>query len=30
MVFFLRNNLPGIKYGAYVINLNKYKSMGTH
>ena len=25
-----RNNLPKIKDGAYVINLDKYKSVGTH
>ena len=25
-----RNNLPKIKDGAYVINLDKYKSIGTH
>ena len=25
-----RNNLPKIKDGAYVINLDKFKSMGTH
>ena len=25
-----RNNLPKIKYGAYVINLDGYKSIGTH
>ena len=25
-----RNNLPKIKYGAYVINLDEFKSMGTH
>ena len=24
------NNLPKIKEGAYVINLNNYKSIGTH
>ena len=27
---YLRNNLPKIKDGAYVINLDKYKSIGTH
>ena len=27
---FPRNNLPKIKYGAYVINLDKFKSTGTH
>ena len=25
-----RNNLPKIKDGAYVINLDEFKSMGTH
>ena len=25
-----RNNLPKIKDGAYVINLDKYESIGTH
>ena len=25
-----RNNLPKIKHGAYVINLDKFKSIGTH
>ena len=25
-----RNNLPKIKDGAYVINLGKYESIGTH
>ena len=25
-----RNNLPRIKDGAYVINLDQYKSIGTH
>ena len=25
-----RNNLPKIKDGAYVVNLNKYKSIGDH
>ena len=25
-----RNNLPKIKDGAYVINPDKYKSIGTH
>ena len=25
-----KNNLPKIKYGAYVINLDEYKSIGTH
>ena len=27
---FSRNNLPKIKDGAYVINLDEYKSIGTH
>ena len=27
---YFRNNLPKIKCGAYVINLDKYKSIGTH
>ena len=27
---FSRNNLPEIKDGAYIINLDKYKSNGTH
>ena len=25
-----RNNLPKIKHGAYVINLDKFKSIGIH
>ena len=25
-----RNNIPKIKDGAYVINLDEYKSIGTH
>ena len=25
-----RNSLSKIKFGAYVINLDKYKSVGTH
>ena len=25
-----RNNLPKIKDGVYVINIDKYKSIGTH
>ena len=25
-----RNNLPKIKDGAYVINLDEFKSIGTH
>ena len=25
-----RNNLPKIKDGAYVMNLNEFKSVGTH
>ena len=28
--FYSRNNLAKIKDGAYVINLNKYKPIGTH
>ena len=28
--FYSRNNLPKIKDGAYVINLDEYKSIGTH
>ena len=28
--FFSRNNLPKIKDGGNVINLDKYKSIGTH
>ena len=28
--FYSRNTLPKIKYGAYVINLDDYKSIGTH
>ena len=27
---FLRNNLPKIKDGAYVVNLDEYKSIRTH
>ena len=27
---FLRNNLPKIKDGAYVVNLDEYKSVGSH
>ena len=27
---YLRSNLPKIKDGAYVINLDEYKSIGTH
>ena len=27
---YLRNNLPKIKNGAYVINLDDYESIGTH
>ena len=30
MGFFLRNILPKIKDGAYVINLDEYESIGTH
>ena len=29
-VVYSRNNLPKIKDGAYVINLDDYKSIGTH
>ena len=25
-----RNNLPKVKDGAYVINLDEYESIGTH
>ena len=25
-----RNNLPKIKDGAHIINLNRYKSIGSH
>ena len=25
-----RNNLPKVKDGAYIINLDEYKSIGTH
>ena len=25
-----RNNLPKIKGGAYIINLDEYESIGTH
>ena len=25
-----RNNLPKIKYGSYVINLDEYESIGSH
>ena len=28
--FYSRNNLLKIKDGAYVINLDEYKSIGTH
>ena len=27
---YLRNNLPKIKDGTYVINLDEFKSIGTH
>ena len=27
---YFRNNLPKIKDGAYALNLNEYKSIGTH
>ena len=30
MVFCSRNNLPKIKGGAYVINLDEFKSIGIH
>ena len=30
MAFFSRNNLPRIKYGAYIINLNDKNSKGTY
>ena len=30
MVFFLRNNLPKIKDGTYVINFDEFKLIGTH
>ena len=29
-IVYLRNNLPKIKDGAHVINLDEYKSTGTH
>ena len=29
-VVYSRNNLPKIKGGAYVVNLNEYKSIGTN
>ena len=28
--FYGRNNLPKIKDGAYVVNLDEYKSVGSH
>ena len=28
--FYLRNNLSKIKDGAYIINLDEFKSIGTH
>ena len=28
--FFSRDNLPNIKNGAYVINLDEYLDIGTH
>ena len=28
--FFLRDNLPKIKDGAYIINLDEYSDIGTH
>ena len=30
MVFIQKNNFPIIKDGAYVINLDKFKSIGNH
>ena len=27
---YLRNDLPKIKDGAYIINLDEYESIGTH
>ena len=30
MVFIQKNNLPKIKYQAYVMNLDEHKSIGTH
>ena len=30
MGFFSRNNLPEIKDGAYVINIDEFNSIGTH
>ena len=30
MVFFSRNNLPKLRNGAYVINLDHSKNTGTH
>ena len=27
---YARNNLSKIKYGAYITNLDEYKSIGTH
>ena len=29
-VFYSRNNLSKAKDGAYVVNLDEYKSIGTH
>ena len=29
-VYFSRNNLPEIKDGAYIINLDEFKSIRTH
>ena len=29
MVFIQKNSLPNIKDGAYVINLDEFKSIGT-
>ena len=30
LIVYSRNNLPKIKDGEYVINLDDYKSIGTH
>ena len=30
IVIYSRNNLPKIKHGTYVINLDEYKSIGSH
>ena len=29
-LIYSRNNLPKVKDGAYVINLDEYESIGTH